>query len=460
MDREKNMIIERVKSSIVAQLSYFIGSQTEAMVVDPRRDGQIYVDLARREHMNIQYVFETHRNEDYVIGSRELAARTGAEIYHGPWPDFTYGHTLRDGQEFAVGRLRVTAIHTPGHTPGCVSYAVADLDSGEDTVLVCTGDTLFVNDVGRTDFGGPAKRRAWSEALYASIVHKLLPLGDHVILLPAHGAGSVCGGNIADREWSTLGLERRMNPLLQMSKEDFIAYKVTEHHEYAPYFRQMEQYNREGAPFVEGRPTPTALTPDQLQRRLDAGALLVDTRAPTAFGGAHISGAYNIPASRLSIAGWLLPYDQPILLLTEDTADLEYATQSLIHIGYDNVEGYLAQGLSAWFKAGYPLESSGLLTAQALKDRLDAGEALTLLDVRSRDEWAAGHIPGVQHIYLGLLEPRLDEVPSGLPIVVICKTGTRASAGASILLRRGRRDVYNLLGGMDAWKKRNYAITT
>ena len=153
------MIFEKFKSPIVAHLSYFIGSEDEAIVVDPERDCLSYLEVARRENMKIRYIFETHRNEDFIIGSKELAYLSGAEIYHGPWPKFEYGTVLKDGQEFRIGKLKVTTIHTPGHTPGCISYAVTDLESGKETVLVCSGDTLFVNDVGRTDFGGPDKRR-------------------------------------------------------------------------------------------------------------------------------------------------------------------------------------------------------------------------------------------------------------------------------------------------------------
>jgi len=175
------MIFHSIKSEIVSNLSYLIGSENEALVVDPRRDCEIYLDIAMREGVNIKHIFETHRNEDYVIGSIELSSLSGADIYHGPWPKFEYGNVLGDGQEFQVGRLKVKAIYTPGHTKGCVSYAITDLDSGEEPVLVCTGDTLFVNDVGRTDFGGD-QRRAWSEDLYDSIFNKLLPLGDHVVI--------------------------------------------------------------------------------------------------------------------------------------------------------------------------------------------------------------------------------------------------------------------------------------
>lgn len=452
------MIFERVKSKVVAHISYFIGSQNEAVVVDPQRDCGVYIEIAQREGMRIRYVFETHRNEDYVIGSRELAHLTGGEIYHGPWPDFEYGETVEDGQKFFFGKLRVTAIQTPGHTPGCVSYAVADLDSGGETVLVCTGDTLFVGDVGRTDFGGP-ERREWSENLYDSIFNKLLHLGDHVVLCPAHGAGSVCGGRIADRELSTLGLERLTNPLLQMSREEFVEHKVEEHHEYAPYFRTMERYNIEGAPFVGYGPTPVALSPKEFHREIEREAFVVDTRTPTAFGGGHIEGSYSLPLTRLGLGGWVFPYDKPILLVLEDREHLDYVTRSLMRLGYDNVKGYLGGGIEAWYRAALPLEELSLLTVQGLKAGLDGGEDWTLLDVRSWDEWHRGHIEGAMNVYVGLLDGRVDEVPEDKPIAVICKAGTRASFASSILLRWERVGVHNVLGGMDAWTKAGYPVT-
>ena len=213
------MIYERLKSKIVSHLSYFIGSGNSAFVVDPTRDIQQYLDLAKKHGVNINYIFETHRNEDYVIGSIELAKHTGAEIYHGSWPEFKYGKVVEDGAEFRVGNLKVTVLATPGHTPGCRSYVVIDLETGDDPVLVCTGDTLFIGDAGRTDFGGLENREKWSTWLYESIYEKILPLGDHVLICPAHGSGSVCGARIANREDSTLGAEKLMNPWLQMSME-------------------------------------------------------------------------------------------------------------------------------------------------------------------------------------------------------------------------------------------------
>ena len=452
------MIFERVKSKVVAHISYFIGSQNEAIVVDPRRDCGVYIDIAQREGMRIRYVFETHRNEDYVIGSRELAHITGAEIYHGPWPDFEYGETVGDGQEFFFGKLRVTAIHTPGHTPGCVSYAVADLDSGGETVLVCTGDTLFIGDVGRTDFGGP-ERRKWSESLYDSIFNKLLPLGDHVVLCPAHGSGSVCGGRIADRELSTLGLERLTNPLLEMSREEFVEHKVEEHHEYAPYFRTMERLNVEGAPFVGCGPNPPPLKPSEFKEKAGEGAIIVDTRPPPGFGAGHIKGSYSLYLNRLGLGGWVLPYDKPILLVFGSQEHLDYVARSLVRMGYDDLGGYLAGTIASWYKEVLPVEGLGLMTVADLRDRLEEDGDWVVLDVRSRDEWEEGHIEGCTNIYVGLLQQRLDDVPEGRPIALICKSGTRSSFASSILQRAGRRNVHNVLGGMDGWKKAGYPVT-
>jgi hydroxyacylglutathione hydrolase len=449
-----HMIVRKVKSEIVAHISYFIGSASEAFVVDPRRDPQIYVEIAKQEQMNIKYIFETHRNEDYIIGSKELASLTDAEIYHGPWPDFCYGKTVSDGQNFKVGNLMVKVIHTPGHTPGCMSYTVSDLDSGKETILVCTGDTLFVNETGRTDFGGPKVRQEWSENLYNSIFNKLLPLGDHVILCPAHGAGSICGSGIAEREWSTLGIERLMNPKLQKTKEEFIKFKVQEHHEYIPYFRMMEKYNVEGAPFVGLGKNLDALSAKEFQDKINSGAVILDTRSPAAFTGAHIAGSYSIPTGILSFVGWLLSYDKPIILIVD--SELDYITSSLSRIGYDNIDGYLADGIESWFNSGYPLESSGLLSAAKLKERLDSEEKMVLLDVRSKEEFEERRMKNVRNIYAGHLEERVKEIPKENPIVTICQTGNRASLAASILLKNGYDNVYNLLGGMSSWSESKY----
>lgn len=458
------MIFERVKSEGLAHFSYFLGSDGEAIVIDPRRDCQVYVDLARREEMKINLIFETHRNEDYVIGSRELAQFTGAKIYHGPGLDFKYGETLKDGQDFHFGRMKFTAIHTPGHTDESMSYALVDATLDDEPIMVFTGDALFVGDVGRTDLYGPEETPRLADHLYDSIFNKILPLGDGVILCPAHGAGSVCGGAISEREQSTLGLERLHNPILQKTKEDFIKFKVDERHELPTYFRKMEQYNLEGPPILENIPSPLSLSPREFKKRMELRDVVLDTRTPSAFGGAHIKGSHNIWLRGIPMfAGWVLPYDKPILLVLEDREHLEIAVRYLIRLGYDHVEGYLcggieACGLESWYTEALPTDHLGLLTIQELKAQLDSREDFIVLDVRSDDEWGEGHIEGALHIYVGHLEKRLNEIPVDQPIAVICSVGNRASLGASILRRRRRREVYIVLGGMLAWEKADYNV--
>jgi hydroxyacylglutathione hydrolase len=446
------MIFERVKSEGISHNSYFIGSGSDAAVIDPRRDCQVYVDLAQQHGLKIRHIFETHRNEDYVIGSAELNNLTGAKIYHGPGLEWKYGNIVKDNEEFKVGRLRLMAIHTPGHTNESMSYAVSDLSSGKATVMVFTGDALFVDDVGRTDLYGPENSPRLASNIFDSIFNKLLPLGDGVILCPAHGAGSVCGKNIGDRDESTLGIERLQNPLLQMSREDFIKYKTNEHLERPPYFHQMEKYNLEGPPLMGCLSSPPLLTPREFMKEMEKGAVVIDTSKPTAFGGAHIKGSYSIWLEGLPVfAGWMLTYDRPILLVLEDQRYLEKAVRYLVRAGYDKIEGYLKDGTEGWYNAGLPIESLPLLSIYELKDKLDRGEELFVLDTRGQEEWQAGHIKGTINIYVGHLEQRVAEVPWDKPVVVLCNVGHLAGLAASILLRAGYKEVYTVPGSMKAW---------
>jgi hydroxyacylglutathione hydrolase len=456
------MIFERIKSAGIAHNSYLIGSGSDAAIIDPRRDCQVYVDFAQDRGLKIKYIFETHRNEDYVIGSIDLNNMTGADIYHGPGLDWKYGNTLGDGQQFRIGRLRLTAIRTPGHTDESMSYTIADLATGEATVMVFTGDALFVGDVGRTDLYGPKEASRLASNLYDSIFNKLLPLGDGVIFFPAHGAGSVCGLHIASRDESTIGIERIQNPVLQMKDKDrFVKYKVAEKQERPHYFRQMEIYNLEGPPPLGCLPLPAPLTPAEFRKAMDKGAIVVDASEPAAFGGAHIKGAYSIWLEGLPVfAGWMLPYDRPILLVLEDQSHLGRAVRYLIRAGYDQIAGYLREGTEGWYNAGLPTESLPLLSVHQLKGMLDRGEELVVLDTRGQDEWDSGHIAGSVHIYVGYLEQRLGEVPKGKGIAVICNVGHRAGLGASILLRADYPRVYNVLGSVKAWVAAGFPVTT
>jgi len=454
------MIFERIKSEGLAHLSYFIGSGDEAIVIDPRRDCQVYVDLARKEGMKIRYIFETHRNEDYVIGSLELKKLTGAKIYHGTGVDFKYGNFLNDGQEIGFGSMKLIALHTPGHTDESMSYTLADLDAGKEPIIVFTGDALFIGDVGRTDLYGPEEAPRLASNLYDSIFNKIFPLGDEVILCPAHGAGSVCGGSIAKREYSTLGLERTQNPALQKTeKEEFVKFKVEEQLEFPPYFEKMERYNLQGPPLLQGLSVPELLFPDEFKAEMEKGAVVVDTRMPHSFGGAHIKDTYSIWLGGVpSFAGWVLPYDKPILLVLEEKEQLEIAVRYLIRLGYDNVAGFLNGGIAAWYMKALPIDGFNLISVHDLKNKLERNEEMVLLDVRKKEEWDEGHIEGARHIYVGHLEENLDKVPKEYPVIVCCDSSRRSSIAASILKKNGYGKVYNVLGSMTAWKNAGYDV--
>jgi hydroxyacylglutathione hydrolase len=441
------MFIERVHSPGLAHISYFIGSREKAAVIDPRRDVEIYRELAREHGLRITHIFETHRNEDYVIGSRELAEVTEAQIYHGAKLPFEYGRPVADGDTFDLDGLRFGILETPGHTPESICLTLADLSASEEPVGVFTGDVLFVGDVGRTDFieGG-------AELLYGSLFEKLLPLGDHLIIYPAHGAGSVCGGHLSAREFSTLGYERRHNSSLQYTeRQAFIDHKNAEQHYRAPYFTRMEQQNLAGPDLLGGLPDPCACTADEFAAGMEQGMFVIDTRTPEGFGGAHIPGGFAIPLEYLpGFVGWLLPYDTPLGLVVERPQDVDTAVRYLVRIGYDDVDAYLAEGMHDWETGGRHFEGLPQVYIGEIKRRLEAKEDFVLLDVRSRGEFEAAHLRGARHIYVGELPERLAEVPKDKLVTTFCGSGHRAIIAASILRRNGFERVENCLGSMAA----------
>jgi len=450
------MLVQAVKSEIVSHISYIIGSQNEAAVIDPRRDCRVYLEIATKWDAKIKYIFETHRNEDYVIGSKELANLTEATVFHGQGLPWAYGKIIKDNQEVSLGLLRIKALSTPGHSPESTSYSVIDTEAEDRVVMVFTGDTLFVGDVGRADFLGPKMTPIMAAKMYDSIMTRLMPLGEDVIVCPAHGSGSVCGGKIRNREISTLGIEKTTNPMLKLGKEDFVARKVAERHQTPPYFKQMEKFNLNGPPILGDVSIPHALKASEFAKIAES-ACVIDTRSPAAFGSAHIAGSYSLPLKRLSNVGWVVDYEQSILIVAENLEALDYSVRSLFRLGYDKIEGYLTGGIEEWYKAGLPISEVCQVSVQRLKKMIES-EEIFILDVRRENEWNEGHIGGSKRIYLGLLERKTDELPRDVPIVVICKTGNRSSFGTSILLRAGFKSVYNCLGGIEAWTKSGFPL--
>lgn len=451
------MIFERVESEGLAHYSYIVGHNKEAFVIDPRRDIDIYLWLASRKGFNIKYIFETHRNEDYVVGSRELSQKTGAEILHADSQlPYGYGKDVNDGEEWTVGSLKVRAIYSPGHTEGSMSYLLFD-PSGSPWILF-TGDVLFAGDVGRVDLLGKEKIEEMAGMLYDIIFNKFLPLGDEVIICPAHGSGSVCGSDIADRLWTTIGLERKLNPKLQYKdKSDFIE-NVAKELERPYYFRQMEKLNAEGSPVLGSLPVPLPLKPREFSRKAE-NSVILDSRKELSFGSAHIPGSLSIWKDGIpNFAGWFLPYDKPILLVNESDDPLS-VVRLLVRMGYDNIAGYLSGGMLGWHMAGNKSESIGTITVQDLCGLLDEEEEIQILDVRGEKEREQkGSIPGALNIHVTQLFERIDEVPEDREVFIFCGSGLRSMMAASLLKKEGWNNLKVVLGGLSGWSSNTCQI--
>ncbi len=453
------MEFEKIKSDILAHNSYIIGAGGEAVVIDPRRDCQIYTGVARTWNAKITKIFETHKNEDYVSGSRELARPTGAEILHGKREKFGFGTGVSEGDTFEFGSIELEVLETPGHTPESISFILRDRSVSSDPLMIFTGDALFAGEVGRTDLAGEERRREMSEMLHASLHEKILPLDDGVIVCPAHGAGSVCGGNISDREYTTIGFEKATNRLLSLGKEEFVRHKMNERLYEPPYFRKMRELNRAGPPLIYNLPHLKAVSPRDIRSLVDQGAQIVDIRSPTGFAGGHIPGSINIWRGGLPLfMGYFLNYEDPIILVDDFNLALGSVARHFVRLGYDNLTGYLADGFPAWFEQGEWSERTGTWSPGDLAERLD-DPSIYILDVRdinNREE--TGHIQGSHHIYVGHLEDRLSEIPVDRQVIVYCDTGFKGGIAASVLQRRGFRNVVNLLGGTIGWEAANYPL--
>ncbi len=442
----------------MAQTSYYLSDRGKAAVIDPRRDIQEYLALATEDCAEIVYVFETHLNEDHVSGSLELKDATGAEICHSGETRFGYGdHDLADGDAFRVGRLMVECLHTPGHTRDSVCYAVHE-SPRSGPFMVFTGDALFVGDVGRTDLPGLDRWEEMSGMLYDSLHGKLIPLGDPVLVYPAHTAGSICGGHIGDREVTTIGYERRTNPQLGLGREEFIRERLANHLLRPPYFRRMEEWNLNGPPLLKDAPVPRPLWPHGFEEEMARpGTVVVDTRMPDAFAGSHIPGSVSIWLGGMPhFPGWVLGYDQRLLLVNERKEDAKTAVRYLHRIGFDDIRGYLCPGMVTWRNTGKPMETLGSLSVDGFKDVAARG-GVTVLDVREDWEWDGGHVEGAMHVYVGHLRERLAEVPRDRPVVAVCASGRRSSIAASILKAEGY-EVSNVQGGMNAWKSKGFPV--
>ncbi|MGH9812382.1 MAG: MBL fold metallo-hydrolase, partial [Candidatus Acidiferrales bacterium] len=458
----------------LAIASYLIGDETtgEAAVVDPTRDVDELIRLAADSSLRIAHILETHVHADFVSGAQELKARLGgAPVIHASglggeeWTAAYADRAVKEDDEIHLGPVRLQAMHTPGHTPEHVCWTVFD-DSRSRSVpwLLFSGDFLFVGDVGRPDLLGEEAQKQLARQLYQSLFEKLNRIPDITEILPAHGAGSLCGKALSSRRSSTVGFERQFNPALERKPEEqWVRELMAGMPPAPPYFRQMKKVNKEG-PAVLGTDTP-AVAPcpaREMERRLGQKGLVVDVRSKEAFAAAHIPASINIPFGPMlpTWAGWVLPYDRPLLLVTDSHAQVAAAAMHLRRVGFDNLAGALEGGMEAWETAGLPLTSLTTLSAQELARHLRQNrEDITVIDVRTDGEWAAGHIDGARHIMLGKLPERLAEVPRNRPVALVCATGYRGAIAASLLRREGYWQVSNVVGGMRAWQAAGLPMT-
>jgi len=437
----------------LAHASYFIASEGEAVVVDPQRDVQQYLDEATRTSTRIRYIVETHLHADFVSGHRELAEKTGAEIVFGAAAAAEFPHrAVREGAELRIGRVVMRALETPGHTPESISWLVIDTDVSSEPQKVLTGDTLFIGDVGRPDLAGSRGYTSQQMAalLYDSLHQKLLALDDAVEVWPAHGAGSACGRNISKDRSSTIGTQRRMNYALRpMSREAFIEMMTTDLPPAPRYFPMDAEINRRGARSlneISARP----LSVEDVRERVQRGAIVLDVRDSAAYGAGHLPGSLHIGlgGQYASWAGTLIEASEELIVVADSRERADEAVMRLARVGLENVAGYLDGGVAAWNDAGLRLDTLEQIDVGALRSMLDDVE---ILDVRRRGEYEAGHVPTAVNVPLDVLAEHLGEMDRSRPLAVICASGYRSSTAASILQRNGFRQLYNVVGGTSAW---------
>ena len=432
-------------------------------MVDPKRDVQEYMDISRDEGMKITHIIETHVHADHVSGNQELKSRTGAEIYYGEGTPVTFDHKeLKEGDVIEFGMVRLKILNTPGHTPQSISVLVTDKARSDTPELILTGDLLFVGSIGRPDLAGAEILEEQVKNLYDSLYVKLNDLPDYLEVYPAHGQGSLCGKGLSAKASSTLGYERLTQPVLRFSGFEAFHDEIAGVFPVRPKsFSHIINTNAHGVPLLERCPLEQTLNPDQFAKIQEQGATIIDTRDTASFGGFHIPGAINIGFEK-QMANWIGMVVDPadnLLLVVEGREKYEQMTTQLHRIGYDNIYGYLSGGMAAWISSGMPIDNLSPISVQLLKKQMDEKMFGRVVDVRTPEERAQGHVPDSRHV------PMTDILANGLNIakdeevILVCGTGYRANIVASHLKQNGFSHVHSLAGGLTAWQNAGYALT-
>ncbi len=452
------MIFAQHYLDCLSQASYLIGDETtgRAVVVDPRRDIEDYLDQAAEHGLHIERVIETHIHADFLSGHLELAAATGALISFGAGADVEFPiEPLRDGQRISLGNVTLEILATPGHTPESICIVVYEHADDDIPYGVLTGDTLFVGDVGRPDLCVAAGLSAdyLARTLYGSLQDKLLRLPDATRVFPAHGAGSACGKQLSSETSSTIGEQRQANYALQGGGVDQFVATVTEGQPIRPrYFEFDSQRNRQLRPLLDENPLPL-LGIEDVRERAQAGAILLDTREPDDYASGHVSGAVNVSLQgRLAEwAGNVLSPDRDIVLVG-DAARARESKIRLSRVGYDRVVGQLRDLADVFAQRPDLIEASSRLTTEQLAELRGLQPRLQLVDVRNPGETAQGTITGAREIPLAALIDSIDSLDRKDPVVVFCASGYRSMIAASVLRASGFDDVSDVLGGFGAWQ--------
>ncbi len=455
------MFIQQFFIKGIAHSSYLLGGTKTCAIIDPRRDVQIYIDAAHDMGMKITHILETHLHADFISGHLELAEKTGATIYVPQSAQCTFSHLgVSEGDTFAIEDMTVKVLETPGHTPEHISYVVIDRGRGEEPAGLFCGDTLFVGDVGRPDLF-PGRARELASKLYKSLHKKILTLPDFCEVFPAHGAGSLCGRAMGAKRTSTIGYERLYNSALQISDEEEFIKSLTMNMPAAPdHFSRCSAINGQGPRLIKDLPALHPLAPAEFRNRVQQDTTVVlDTRTFESFGGLHVPGSYHIDfrGNFATFAGWIIPPDKDVLLVSADPGQAYDASVWLRRVGIDRTIGYLEGGMSEWAKAGFSTGHVPQLSVEELHRMATSGQAMTLVDVRAPAEYKGYHVRNSINIPVQDLRMRYQELDKKITVVLVCSTGIRSSMGASILRLNGFTTVFSVAGGMTGYSAAGYA---
>ena len=457
------MLFRQITHDDLGCASYLIGDEDAgvAAVVDPRLEIDEYLRLARYAGVHIEHILETHNHADHVSGHGRLAVATGAVIHVHRDADPDYDHEpFDDGWELELGSVTVRALHTPGHRPEHTAFTLVDAARGSEPWAVLTGDTLFVGDIARPDLA--VDKEEGARGIFHSLHERLLKLPDTCEVWPGHLGGSLCGGPGMDlKVASTIGYERAHSELLSIADEDeFVRRSIGSLGPQPPNFKNIVALNR-GPLLVESLDVHP-LTPRQVRQACDDGALLVDVRTELQFDEAHVPRSVSITALRAGFGSklaWLVEAHQPVVLIGRDDEDARHAAGLAAAVGITNVTGYLAGGMTSWREERLPVERIERITVPELRERLEAGDDLQVLDVRERTEWDVGHIPGSVHMPYHDIHGLPDELDPGRPVAVVCSSGQRAAPAASLLRRHGAGAVLHVVdGGVPRWERSGWPV--